>query len=162
MPRPTSADPRRAEKYHELALTVRDLEADLRWGFDDSPRIPRAWFEIAQRPVVPQKAKLTLRIDEDIVAFFRATGRGHLSRMNAVLRVFMLARLAGVVTGAESVRYQPTLEEEEMTLRREILDTARAEFEAREAAEEARPEAEKRRARIEDLRRLRDARRKGR
>ncbi|MGB5067997.1 MAG: BrnA antitoxin family protein, partial [Albidovulum sp.] len=118
MPRPTSADTRRAEKYHELALTVRDLEADLRWGFDNSPRIPRAWFEIAQRPVVPQKAKLTLRIDEDIVAFLRATGVGHLSRMNAVLRVFMLARLAGVVTGAESVRYQPTLEEEEMTLRR--------------------------------------------
>jgi hypothetical protein len=161
MTRPTRADTTRAARYHELALNLRDLETDLRWGLADSPRIPQAWFEIATRPDVPAKSKLTLRIDDDVVAFFRATGRGHLSRMNAVLRSFMLARLAGVVTGAESVRYQPTLEEEEKSLRREILDTARAEFEAREAAEAARPEAEKRRARIEDLKRLRDARKRG-
>ena len=51
---------------------------------------------------------MTLRVDEDVVRFFKAMGRGHLTRMNAVLRAFMQARLAGVVKGPEDVEYQPT------------------------------------------------------
>ena len=35
-------------------------------------------------------------------------GAGHLPRMNAVLRSFMYARLAGVVKGPEAVAYGPT------------------------------------------------------
>lgn len=57
---------------------------------------------------MPKKTKLTLRLDADVVAFFRTMGMGHLTRMNAVLRAFMLARLAGVVAGPESVDYAPT------------------------------------------------------
>ncbi|WP_425466246.1 BrnA antitoxin family protein [Ostreiculturibacter nitratireducens] len=76
-------------------------------------------------------------MDADVVAFFRAMGRGHLTRMNAVLRTFMLARLAGLVTGPEEVRYEPSHEEEMMKLRREILDHAIAETDAREAREKA-------------------------
>jgi hypothetical protein len=34
----------------------------------------------------------------------RAVGAVYLTRMNAVLRTFMLARLAGLVTGPEDVR----------------------------------------------------------
>jgi uncharacterized protein (DUF4415 family) len=157
-PRQTRSEKDRAHAYHALAETLRGLEEDLRWGLEDSLRIPRAWTEIANGPAIPKKTKLTLRLDEDIVAFFRTMGMGHLSRMNAVLRAFMLARLAGVVTGPEAVHYAPTPEEEERSLRREILDAARAEIEAREAAAEAMSETEKRKARIEELKRLRDAR----
>jgi plasmid stabilization system protein ParE len=52
-----------------------------------------------------------------------------------VLRTFMLARLAGVVTGPESVRYSPSLEDQAKALRREILDHAAAVSDAREAKE---------------------------
>ena len=137
MTRPTRADTTRAARYHELALNLRDLETDLRWGLADSLRIPQGWRAIAEGPAVPKKVKVTLRLDEDIVAFFRAMGMGHLSRMNAVLRTFMLARLAGLVTGPEDVRYEPGHEEEMQSLAREILDHARAETEAREAREKA-------------------------
>ena len=94
--------------YHSLAQTLRGLEVDLRWGLQDTDRIPAAWHTIAQEPGVPFKASMTLRVDEDVVRFFKAMGRGHLTRMNAVLRAFMQARLAGVVKGPEDVEYQPT------------------------------------------------------
>ena len=154
MTRLTRAEKERLAAYHDLAETMRGLEADLRWGLNDSLRVPQAWRAIAEGPAVPAKVKLTLRLDEDIVGFFRSMGMGHLSRMNAVLRAFMLARLAGVVTGPEDVRYAPDAEEEMQKLRREILDHAIAETDAREAREKAADEKEK----LAGFRRLRDTR----
>lgn len=97
---------------------------------------------------------MTLRLDEDVLRFFRAMGAGHLTRINAVLRTFMLARLAGLVGGPEDVGYAPTAEEEARALRREILAHAAREAEAREVAE---GEAEAR-AKLAGLRALRDER----
>ena len=37
----------------------------------------------------PGKASVHLRLDTDVLEWFRAQGKGHLSRMNAVLRSFM-------------------------------------------------------------------------
>lgn len=40
---------------------------------------------------VPKKALLSLRVDADVVAWFRAQGPGYQSRMNALLRAYMEA-----------------------------------------------------------------------
>jgi hypothetical protein len=148
MPALTKAERDRAIAYHGLACTMRDLEADLRWGLNDSLRLPRAWFEMLREPRVPRKVKLTLRLDEDVIAFFRAMGTGHLTRMNGVLRAFMLTRLAGIASGPEMVGYRPTPEEEERSLRREVAELVLREMDAREAAEERKTEEAKRRERI--------------
>ena len=37
------------------------------------------------------KSLLSLRVDSDVLAWFRAQGRGYQSRMNALLRAFMKA-----------------------------------------------------------------------
>lgn len=154
----TKAERDRAIAYHDLACTMRELEADLRWGLNDSQRIPAEWRAMLMEPAVARKVKLTLRLDEDVVAFFRSMGPFHLTRMNRVLRAFMLARLAGVATGPEMVGYRPTAAEEARSLRREVLDRAAAEMEARERAEaEAAAEA-KGRGKLERLRGLRDRR----
>jgi uncharacterized protein (DUF4415 family) len=42
------------------------------------------------RPV-PKKALLSLRIDADVIAWFRKQGAGYQSRMNALLRAYMEA-----------------------------------------------------------------------
>lgn len=158
MPALTKAERDRAIAYHELACTMRDLEADLRWGLNDSHRIPAEWRAMLIEPAVARKVKLTLRLDEDVARFFRAMGPGYLTRMNNVLRTFMLTRLAGVATGPEMVGYRPTAEEEARSLRREVLDRAAAEMAARERAEaEAAVEA-KAQAKLERLRGLRDRR----
>ncbi len=43
----------------------------------------------------PGKASVHMRIDADVLDWFRAQGKGHLTRMNAVLRSFMEARRGG-------------------------------------------------------------------
>jgi uncharacterized protein (DUF4415 family) len=40
---------------------------------------------------VPRKALLSLRIDADVINWFRAQGAGYQSRMNALLRAYMEA-----------------------------------------------------------------------
>jgi len=42
---------------------------------------------------VPPKALLSLRIDADVIAWFKAQGPGYQSRMNALLRAYMEANL---------------------------------------------------------------------
>ncbi|MDF1721572.1 MAG: BrnA antitoxin family protein [Minwuia sp.] len=42
-------------------------------------------------PGVAGKTPVTLRIDADVLAWFKAQGKGHLTRMNAVLRAYMAA-----------------------------------------------------------------------
>jgi uncharacterized protein (DUF4415 family) len=40
---------------------------------------------------VPKKALLSLRIDSDVIDWFRSQGAGYQSRMNALLRAYMEA-----------------------------------------------------------------------
>ena len=42
-------------------------------------------------PLAPKKSSVHLRIDGDVLAWFRRQGRGHLTRMNAVLRAYFEA-----------------------------------------------------------------------
>ena len=66
---------------------------------DDAP----AWTpEMFARAVVrqglaapPTKTLLSLRVDSDVVEWFRAQGRGYQSRMNALLRAYMQAHRRG-------------------------------------------------------------------
>ncbi len=48
----------------------------------------RAMVRKGLKPV-RTKSLLSLRIDSDVLAWFRAQGRGYQSRMNALLRAFM-------------------------------------------------------------------------
>jgi uncharacterized protein (DUF4415 family) len=50
----------------------------------------RAVWRVGLRPM-PPKALLSLRIDADVLAWFRAQGPGYQSRMNALLRAYMEA-----------------------------------------------------------------------
>lgn len=48
---------------------------------------------IVRKGLEPARTKslLSLRVDSDVLAWFRAQGRGYQSRMNALLRAFMEA-----------------------------------------------------------------------
>ena len=50
--------------------------------------------------VMPEKKKaISLRIDPDILAYFRSLGKGYQTRMNAVLRSYVKAQLEKQGTG---------------------------------------------------------------
>jgi uncharacterized protein (DUF4415 family) len=66
----------------------------LRREEEDAPWDPEEDFEVdwsTMRIEPGTKQALTLRIDRDVVEFFRETGKGYQTRMNAVLRAYMEA-----------------------------------------------------------------------
>lgn len=70
---------------------MKDAEIDL----SDLPEIPpekfaRAIVRKGLQPVA-RKAQITLRVDADVLEWFREKGTGYQSRMNAVLRAYKLA-----------------------------------------------------------------------
>lgn len=68
----------------------------------DLSDIPEITPEMFARAVVrhglkpePTKEQVTLRIDSDVLAWFRAQGRGYQTRINALLRSYMEAQPTG-------------------------------------------------------------------
>ncbi len=56
------------------------------------PVEPEFWQSAHVVMPPPGKAAVNLRVDRDVLDWFRAQGKGHLSRMNAVLRSYMEAQ----------------------------------------------------------------------
>ncbi|WP_284162530.1 BrnA antitoxin family protein [Frigidibacter sp. SD6-1] len=98
---------RQRAHYHHLAEALKELEFHLSWDLAASGQLPEAWQEIARQRTPSRKVRLSLWVEEEVVRFFRAMGPGHTVRMADVLRTFMHARLAGVLSGAEGVVYEP-------------------------------------------------------
>lgn len=68
---------------------LRDEEIDL----SDTPEVPPEMFAKAivrqgLRPMEP-KEQVTLRLDADVLKWFRSLGKGYQTRINALLRAYM-------------------------------------------------------------------------
>lgn len=83
-----------------------DVMQQVKWDVHqtvlDNGAVPQDWHEIARARGRRPKVQLTIRLEEDVVKFFRAMGRGYQERMNDVLRAWMHGRLAGVIRGPEA------------------------------------------------------------
>ncbi|MEA1940703.1 MAG: BrnA antitoxin family protein [Pseudomonadota bacterium] len=79
------------EKARREIEALRDLP-DEEIDFSDIPELDEAWFAEAEVWTPPAKKQITLRLDEDIVAYFKEQGKGYQTRMNAVLRAFVDAK----------------------------------------------------------------------
>jgi uncharacterized protein (DUF4415 family) len=70
---------------------LRKLE-DREIDFSDIPETDGKFWENAAVMVIPRaKTHLSLRLDEDVVDWFRRQGPGYQTRMNAVLRSYVQA-----------------------------------------------------------------------
>jgi uncharacterized protein (DUF4415 family) len=72
-------------------LTERAIEKAVRSDPDAAPLLDREWFKRAKVLLPERKTALSLRLDPDIVRWFKAQGPRYQSRMNAVLRAYMEA-----------------------------------------------------------------------
>ncbi len=71
---------------------MRDEDIDL----SDSPEVTPEMFAraVVRRGLkpAPKKVQLTLRVDNDVVDWFREQGRGYQTQINALLRAYMEAK----------------------------------------------------------------------
>jgi uncharacterized protein (DUF4415 family) len=75
----------RSMKDRDIALSAEHPQADI-------GHIVRGIARRGLKPA-PPKASISLRLDADVLAWFKAHGRGYQTRINAVLRAFRDASL---------------------------------------------------------------------
>jgi uncharacterized protein (DUF4415 family) len=54
----------------------------------DIPALGKNFFRKAELKLPPGKARITIWLDQDILEFIRAQGRGYQTRINAILRLW--------------------------------------------------------------------------
>jgi len=69
---------------------LRDDEID----FSDIPEQGKAFFNRAVLRLPQPKATVTIRLDRQVLDWFKAHGRGYQTRINALLRAYMEAHKA--------------------------------------------------------------------
>jgi uncharacterized protein (DUF4415 family) len=84
-------DPQPLTPEQQVELEALDALSDDDIDYSDAPHTPDAqWKRVGLTlPVAPAKKLITLRIDEDIIDFFRNTGHLYQTRINRVLRAYM-------------------------------------------------------------------------
>lgn len=60
--------------------------------YSDAPMLNDAFWQKVNLPPTEQKTQITLRIDADVIEFFRHTGKRYQTKINAVLRAYMEAQ----------------------------------------------------------------------
>ena len=93
---------REAENLHYVTEAMRRVEYDLHTHLHHLRRIPHEW-EAIHLERSHHKTRITMRVDKDVLKFFRSLGPGYQPRMNDVLRAFMHSRLAGLIDGADTI-----------------------------------------------------------
>jgi uncharacterized protein (DUF4415 family) len=70
------------------AKTAAELEHDIASDPDFSG-VPEDWYKSAEAVMPTPKKLLSLRLDSDVVDWFKSQGPGYQTRINAVLRAFV-------------------------------------------------------------------------
>ena len=77
----------RSDWARAAAMTDEEIEADIAADPDEAGMVVD-WDSVSVE-LPKRKADLDMRIDSDVLDFFRSTGRGYQSRINAVLRSYV-------------------------------------------------------------------------
>ena len=70
--------------------TMKDEDIDT----SDIPPLTESFFNSAELWLPEPQSVITMRIDPDVLAWFKQQGEGYETRINAVLRLYMEAHLA--------------------------------------------------------------------
>ncbi len=103
-PKPTKTD--RVQMGYAVDA-FRMIEWDVHQYLIDRGSIPTDWHEVwkDEDRRDSRTERVTLRLDADVMKFFRAMGPGHGPRINRILRAYMHARLAKLVHGPDTTDY---------------------------------------------------------
>ncbi len=102
-PAQTPLTARQRLQYRFMHDQMLQFEWDLRHAVWDGRIVPEDWHGLLAEEPAGDKTRVTIRLDSDLVKFFRAYGSGWQSLLNSAVRAFVKARLAGLVDGPENM-----------------------------------------------------------
>jgi len=83
-------DPGRPHRLSKEAASRFDAIRDADIDYSDIPSTAEFWRKI--EPIMPEpKAQITLRVERDVLDFFKRQGKRYQTRMHAVLKAYVLA-----------------------------------------------------------------------
>jgi uncharacterized protein (DUF4415 family) len=85
----------RGEDHTDFARIDAMTETDLEHAIAADPDwrdVPRDWYRGAEAVMPRAKVPVSIRLDADLVEFFRGQGRGWQTRVNAILRAYANAK----------------------------------------------------------------------
>lgn len=72
------------------ALTDEEIEQAVAEDPDAPELLDAEWFRTAELVVPGEKKRITMRVDQDVVDYFKRKGHGYQTRMNAVLKAYVM------------------------------------------------------------------------
>ena len=60
--------------------------------FSDIPELDESFFKTASLRMPKNKKSVSLRLDADVLNWFKSQGRGYQTKINAILRMYMQTR----------------------------------------------------------------------
>jgi uncharacterized protein (DUF4415 family) len=77
-------------------MSDREVEAAATADPDAAPILDKQWFRTAKLVMPQRKVPVSIRMDREVVEWFKSRGKRYQSRINAVLKAYMQAhRKAG-------------------------------------------------------------------
>ena len=73
------------------SLTDKMIEESIRSDPDVAPLLDEEWFKSAKLVLPERKVPISMRVDREVLEWFRAQGSRYQSRMNAVLKAYVQA-----------------------------------------------------------------------
>lgn len=73
------------------ALTDADIEKAIAEDPDAAPILDEEWFRTAEVVLPEPKTPISIRLDREVIEWFKSQGSGYQSRINAVLNAYVKA-----------------------------------------------------------------------
>ncbi|WP_438991947.1 BrnA antitoxin family protein [Lentibacter sp.] len=84
----------KAKAEREMMMELRALQEGLKAEWIDTA-LPEDWYGLDDRPIARAKTRVTVRLDADMVRWFRKMGPGYGARINQILRLYWLGLASG-------------------------------------------------------------------
>ena len=72
-----------------------DAMSDAEIDTSEIPKLDKSFFDNATLRLPEKKHSVTVRLDSDVLEWFRSQGKGYQTRINAVLRLYMDSQKGG-------------------------------------------------------------------
>ena len=94
------------KRVNTMSLSKKDLDKirnipDSEIDYSDIPELDDKFWKNARVIMPAKKRKISVRVDNDIIKWFKAKGKGYQSMMNAVLRSYVETHKKGDITWQE-------------------------------------------------------------
>jgi uncharacterized protein (DUF4415 family) len=82
------------KKYFSDVKRLRNMK-DEEIDYSDIPELDETFFEKAVIVLPQPKASVSIRLDQEVLDWFKSQGKGYQTRINALLRAYMEAHSKG-------------------------------------------------------------------